>query len=202
MTAAVAIFTTRARYRPARGLTAGFSLLEVLVAIVVLSFGVLGVVGLQAATLQANKEARYQSSAVRLGRELADLMRGNKYVATSAGSPYVGDFSAIPNESGVPDCSMTLCNSSTTAGQTSIAKFEMAEWMRRVRNELPNARVEVCQDATPYVSATGLPQWACSGTGGMYVLKMGWTRQAFNRSAGTLDLASTPAVVLPLLPGP
>ena len=46
----------------------GFTLLEVLVAIVVLSFGVLGAVGLQAAALQANREARNQSTAVALGR--------------------------------------------------------------------------------------------------------------------------------------
>jgi type IV pilus assembly protein PilV len=74
----------------------GFSLLEVLVAIVVLSFGVLGVVGLQAASLQANKEARNQSAAVRLGRELGDMMRGNKDIAILSGTanPYLVNFTS------------------------------------------------------------------------------------------------------------
>ncbi len=40
----------------------GFSLMEVLVSIVVLSFGLLGMVGMQAAALQSNREARLQSS--------------------------------------------------------------------------------------------------------------------------------------------
>ena len=47
----------------------GFSLVEVLVAIVVLSFGLLGMVGMQAFSLQSNREARLQGQAAqRLGR--------------------------------------------------------------------------------------------------------------------------------------
>ena len=44
----------------------GFSLLEVLISIVVLSFGVLGAAGLQATSLQANREAthHFRTSAV------------------------------------------------------------------------------------------------------------------------------------------
>ena len=41
----------------------GFSLVEVLVAIVVLSFGLLGMVGMQAFALQSNQEARLQGQA-------------------------------------------------------------------------------------------------------------------------------------------
>ena len=63
------------------GVAAGFTLLEVLVAIVVLSFGVLGMVGLQTAALNAHREARLQSVGVRLASELAELMRGNKLKA-------------------------------------------------------------------------------------------------------------------------
>ena len=58
--------------------TSGFTLLEVLVSIVVLSFGLLGMVGLQAASLQANRDARLQSTAVVLARELAEMMRATR----------------------------------------------------------------------------------------------------------------------------
>ena len=65
------------------------TMIESMVAIVVLCFGMLGVVG-----LQSNKEARYQASATRLARELAEMMRGNKDIAidpdtapAAAGSP-------------------------------------------------------------------------------------------------------------------
>ena len=74
----------------------GFSLVEVLVSIVVLSFGMLAMVGLQASALQSNREARMQSTATSLARELAEKMRGNHDVAiltVAANNPYLGDFS-------------------------------------------------------------------------------------------------------------
>src|ERR1035437_6960909 len=68
----------------------GFSLIEVLVSIVVLSFGLLGMVGMQAAALQSNREARLQSAGVVLTRELADMIRGNKIegVKPTGSNPY------------------------------------------------------------------------------------------------------------------
>jgi type IV pilus modification protein PilV len=124
----------------------GFTLLEVLVAVVVLSFGVLGAVGLQAAALQANKEARYQSAAVALGRELGDLMRGNKDLAitTGSGNPYLVDFT------GTLPTANPACNPCTS--QTEVAQFNMRDWLTRARDTLPGVRVVVCFDATPYAS--------------------------------------------------
>ena len=51
----------------------GFSLLEVLVAIFVLSFGMLGMVGMQSFSLQANRQARLASTAAGLAREMAEI---------------------------------------------------------------------------------------------------------------------------------
>lgn len=182
----------------------GFTLLEVLVAIVILSFGVLGVVGLQAAALQANKEARYQSAAVRLGRELGDLMRGNKDLAiqtSAANNPYLVEFDGtLPTSSA--DCYAAACIS-----RTAVAQFNIREWLNRVSLELPGARVVVCFDQTPYTGA-GVPQWDCTGNGGVAVVKMGWTRASTNRgaagsasNAAGLERAINPTVVLPLIAG-
>ena len=55
----------------------GFTLVEVLISIVILSFGMLGMVGLQAGALQANREAKLQSVGTGVARELAETMRGN-----------------------------------------------------------------------------------------------------------------------------
>jgi type IV pilus assembly protein PilV len=189
--------------RRARRRESGFTLLEVLVAIIVLSFGVLGVVGLQAASLQANKEARNQSAAVRLGRELGDMMRGNKDVAilaSTTANPYlVSNFTSASALPPAPDD----CSSAACATTTTVAQFHIRDWLSRVRNELPGARVVICVDSAPYDSA-GLPTWACTNTGGMSVVKMGWTRQSTDRAASAasaVDQASVPAVVLPLIPG-
>ncbi len=174
----------------------GFTLLEVLVSIVVLSFGVLGVVGLQAAALQANKEARYQSAAVALGRELGDLMRGNKDIAiniASASNPYLIDYTGtLPTAN--PSCA-------PCASQTEVAQFNMRDWLARVSATLPGVHVKVCFDATPYTSSDGVPQWNCSDNGGLAVVKIGWTRQSTDTSSTTLDRAVRPVVVLPLIAG-
>lgn len=177
----------------------GFTLLEVLVSIVVLSFGVLGVVGLQAAALQANKEARFQSTAISLGRELADLMRGNKDLAitTGSGNTYLGDFTSIPSTS--PGCAP--CTSTT-----EVAQLHMRDWLTRVGDALPGYRVKICFDATPYSTTDNLPQWACSDSGGVAVLKIGWTRVSADSAASAVPLSasdanSRPAVVLPLIAG-
>ena len=189
--------------RPSR-CQSGFTLLEVLVAIIVLSFGVLGAVGLQAASLQANKEARNQSAAVRLGRELGDMMRGNKDVAiltSTAANPYlVPNFTSASTLPSAPeDCSSAACTTATT-----VAQFQIRDWLSRVRSELPGARVVICVDSAPYDDSAGLPTWACTNTGGMSVVKVGWTRQSTDRAAtaaSAVDQASVPAVVLPLIPG-
>ena len=63
----------------------GFTLLEVLVAIVVLSLGLLGLAGLQAATLRNNQIAYYRAIAVQQTYDMADRIRANQAgVATYA----------------------------------------------------------------------------------------------------------------------
>jgi type IV pilus assembly protein PilV len=185
---------------------AGFTLLEVLVAIVVLSFGMLGVVGLQAASLQANKEARNQSASVRLARELSDLMRGNKDTAnnhSSANNPYIVDYTGtLPSAD--EDCYAITC---TTAAK--VAAFQVREWLSRATVELPGLHAKICYDKAPY-DADGMPQWDCDDTGGagVAVVKIGWTRMATDRglsassaATGGLDRASRPGAVVPLIAG-
>jgi len=184
---------------PLAGHSLGFTLLEVLVAIVVLSFGVLGVVGLQAAALQANKDARYQSTAVSMARELGDLMRGNKDIAISASAnPYLIDYDSRTGSlpSAAENCFTGACSS-----PSAVASFNMRDWLSRVQTVLPGVHVVVCFDDSPYAGSTGVPEWDCSNSGGLAVVKMGWTRQSTNRSATGPELATRPTVVLPLIAG-
>jgi len=153
----------------------GFSLVEVLVSIVVLSFGLLGMVGMQATSLQSNREARLQSSAVVLARELAEMIRSNKAVGistTAATNPYLGSFSS-PLAAPTPVYCLNVAPATTAcSGAINIANAQMTEWLARVDAELPGARVDVCFDTEPFDSS-GLPQWACTaGTGGVIMVKM------------------------------
>jgi len=59
----------------------GATLIEVLVAIVVLSIGLLGLAGLQATSIQANQGAYYRSQASILAADITDRMRANRKAA-------------------------------------------------------------------------------------------------------------------------
>jgi type IV pilus assembly protein PilV len=203
------------RFRPAKKLAHGFSMLEVLISIIVLSFGLLGMVGMQATALQSNKEARLQSSGVRMARELSELMRGNKNIGTktaSSDNPYLIDYSsaadtiaAAPTNCLTGDC---YSNAVPADAQLDLAKFEVQEWLTRLNNELPGVRVKVCFDTTPF-DANGIPQWACTAGGTVAVIKVGWTRgttdrtktgaAAFETVAG--NSGAPPSVVLPVTAG-
>lgn len=181
----------------------GFTLVEVLVAIVVLSFGLLGMVGLQAAALKYNRDARNQSVAISLARELAEMMRSNAQIAgLTAANPYYGSFSGTGLEPATPsDC---LAVGNTCGSTTALANAQMTDWLARVESALPGARVEICDDAAPYDS-NGLPVWSCTAatsTAPVSVIKLGWTREDTKNEIGFAGGTNArPYVLLPVTPG-
>lgn len=182
----------------------GFSLIEVLVSIVILSFGLLGMVGMQAASLQSNREARLQSSAVVLARELAETIRGNKVEGIKQTSnPYLGSFSS-PMAATTPSYCLNVATGTTACTNTAdIANAQVTEWLARVDAELPGARVDICFDSAPFDS-NGLPRWACNNTGGVIVIKVGWTKGSTDRTKtgnAALERATIPSIVFPVTAG-
>jgi type IV pilus assembly protein PilV len=176
---------------------AGFTLIEILVAVLVLSLGVLGAAGMQVSSLRANKEARSQEVGTRLALELGELIRANHVLAantTAATNPYLVNFSGS-----APNNSTTCFTGSACSSTTDIAKRDMDDWAQRAAAALPGIVVAVCYDAAPF-DGTGTPEWACDGNGNTIQIKIGWTRANLNRSTNTQDQASVPAVVLPVTP--
>ena len=180
---------------------AGFSIVEVLVSIVVLTVGMLGMVGMQASSLQANRDARLQSIATLQARELAEMMRGNQAIASlTLSNPYVGTFTAPLSHSTLNYC-LNVAATAACPSTTEIAQAQMTEWLTRVDAELPNARVVICLDAAPFDS-TGLSRWACTaGSDASMVIKIGWTRSSTNKAltgSAALERATVPSVVFPV----
>lgn len=180
----------------------GFTLVEVLVSIVVLSFGLLGMVGLQAASLQANRDARLQSTAVVLARELAEMMRGNKDEALrSTNNPYligrVNSPLAAPTPTYCLSVGGTAC---TTPG--AVAQAELTDWLARVEDALPKATISICRDTAPF-APDGTAQWACTSTNNSdpILIKIGWTRPSFKSGDDVVQASDHPSVVLPVTPG-
>lgn len=198
--------------------------MEVLVSIVVLSFGLLGMVGMQAAALQSNREAKLQASAARYARELAEMMRGNRETGirrAEADNPYLGDFRAPTGSTTTASSQLTAIRNTTANCYTNangqrcevprnVAEWEIREWLARLNAELPGARVRVCFDSAPFDPASGLPRWACNNTGEIAMIKIGWTRRSTDPTRpddpsdpndGPFERATLPSVVVPVTPG-
>lgn len=174
----------------------GFTLLEVLISIILLGIGVLGMVGLQAWSIRANQQAHYQATAVRLSRELGELMRSN---AATASLPGTGNNYLIDSDTAVPASATNCFTSACTAG-ADVATWDVYEWYQRVNAELPGARAVVCFDSAPY-AADGTPQWGCTASStpanDSPVIKIGWTRASTQNDTAP-DQATKPGVIVPV----
>lgn len=104
----------------------GFTLLEVLVAIVVLSLGLLGLAGLQAATLRNNQIAYYRAIAVQQTYDMADRIRANQ--AGVAAGAYNALGASTPAD---PDCVASTC----TAANMAVA--DHSQWNNNNARMLP-----------------------------------------------------------------
>lgn len=91
----------------------GFTLVEILVTLVVISVGLLGVAALQLTTLRGNQDAYVRSQASTLASDILDRMRANPLVARS------GAYDIELNETTgtSPDATATM---DLTAWQTAI----------------------------------------------------------------------------------
>lgn len=181
----------------------GFSLLEILVAIIILNIGLLGAIGMQATALQANKETRNQATATTFARELAEKMRGNHTVAIrqlGVGiNPYL--FDVIMPSTPVVATPPTNCFTAACPLPEDAARWDVADWQRRVQTELPTPRVKVCFDQDPFDN-DGKSRWACTDTGDIAVLKMSWNRKATDgQLVFTSQAESLPTLVIPLTAG-
>lgn len=131
----------------------GVSLIEMLVAVLLLSFGMLAMAGLHASSLRLGKMAQFRSVAQQLGDDYADRMRaaltavpqGNR--AVQAG-PYI--FNAGYDGNGAipvaPACPAGGC----TVAQ--LAAWDLWRWRTVARNSLPGGSLFVQQE----VAGTGV----------------------------------------------
>lgn len=106
----------------------GFTLIEVLIAALVLSVGLLGLAGLQSVSLKLNQGSYLRTQATNLAYEITDAMRANP----SNSNDYIGTFSNVT-------CDLEYVR----AG--SIAVADIAEWRNRLACLLPTGRGSITQ---------------------------------------------------------
>lgn len=110
----------------------GFSIVEALVALIVLSVGMLGIAALYVESLQAGRSAVYRTHAVNLASDMADRIRANRN-AGNQGRAYELAAGDTPAERGCADTGA----GSDACDQETLAEDDLARWLTAIRGSLP-----------------------------------------------------------------
>jgi len=113
----------------------GFSLIEAMVAIVVMSLGILGILGVQLRTLADNQTGVRRAQAVRLIEDLSERIKGNPDAIGNA-SAYVSSWDATLSTP-TDDCSIATGFPGTSCTPPQLAAYDIDRWIRSVRAALP-----------------------------------------------------------------
>ena len=114
----------RNRIHPLQAPTmSGFSIVEAMVALLVLSIGMLGIAGLYVTTLRASGSALYRTHAVNLAADMADRIRANP----NAGNAYAGAGADNSCVGGGVDCSTA-----------QLAADDVFTWQAEIATVLPD----------------------------------------------------------------
>ena len=166
----------------------GYSLLEVLVALVVISIGVLGVAAMQATALSGTHTSQTESLVAIQARSLADAMLANSAIWNSPSAP--ASVSVAPAGSSVTvtgstalaataDCNGTVCTAS------KMAAYDFQTWATYFFQAVPNAT-----QATVNCNTTAPP--VCT-------IQLQWTQKAstaINRASANPAAATTASYTL------
>jgi len=141
----MANFTLRAGTTARR--ESGFTLIEVLVSLVVLSIGLLGIGKLVIFSARANDSAYLRGQATELAYEILDNMRANRQVAVTQG--YDVALATVPTNPG--SCAGAACTSAV------MGAYDVYTWKTRLA-ALPSGQGSVATAGTP-TTATITVQW-------------------------------------------
>jgi len=117
----------------------GLSMIEILVALTIVAFGMLGLLGLQARALSVQKDAFHRRQAAELVAQLAERMRAN-HLAFLAGR-YALSFDA----SSAAPSTAPACAAPCTSAQ--VAARDLDEWRIELRRRIPGAAAYLQWDA-------------------------------------------------------
>lgn len=117
----------------------GVSLIEVLVAVIILAFGLLGLAGLQSVSLRNNNSAMMRTQATYLAQDIIDRMRVNKTAAIDDMSYEQAMATAKP----------------TVAANSPQDVIDRNAWLTSIETALPSGDGEInCDNATDVCEIT------------------------------------------------
>ncbi|WP_291085609.1 type IV pilus modification protein PilV [Hydrogenophaga sp.] len=131
----------------------GIAMIEALVALLVLSLGVLGLARLQVSALTESRNSNARAVAVQMANDLAERMQSNAIVRQTnpTPNPYETLWGA-PAAAGA-DCLATACNG------TQLAAFDLRAWKLNVATLLPSGDAQVFRSNTDTNQFGVLVRW-------------------------------------------
>ncbi len=134
--------------------TKGFTLIEVLIAMIILAFGLLGLAGLQASGLKQNLSAHQRSQATTLAYDFSDRVRTNSMQRIT----YVDDSAGDGTEK-------DSCLTTAGCSPEDMAKHDIFAWKNQITSSLPSGTGDMTQTAgagTPCAPASTPTSPACT----------------------------------------
>jgi len=122
-------------YRPINR-AIGMTLIEVLVAVVVISIGLLGVAALQITSLRDNYSASLRTQASALAEDILDRMRANRSATISSAHEYDIAFGNTPSDT------------------STQAKLDLTTWKNLLKNSLPKTSSSANADGQVVTTTT------------------------------------------------
>jgi type IV pilus assembly protein PilV len=107
----------------------GVGLIEVLIALLVLSIGLLGLASLQTHALRFGQGAFVRTQATTIAYDMLDRMRANRAHANTPG--YAAAFGGVPTTAPTPVCETGNCT------PTQMAAYDILEWKYALGQRLP-----------------------------------------------------------------
>ena len=121
----------------------GFTLLEVLITLIILSIGLLGLAGLQTISLRNNHGAYLQSQAITQAYDIVDRMRAN---ANQIEASYnLTDTNYTLAKIGTQNAA---CDTTTGCTATQMAGHDLFKWNQANRSILPQGIGIICRDGS------------------------------------------------------
>lgn len=152
----------------------GFSMLEVLIAIVIFSVGLLGLSGLQLVSLAGQHSANIRSTASTLAYDMVDRMRANM------SGVIAGNYNNI---AGTDQSCQAVHYDDTHSNPAHCSPAQMAQddvydWKKIIAGTLTAGTGTVCIDSSPDTEP-------CDGVGGNYAIRVKWLDKPKDQTAIT-----------------
>ena len=155
-------------------------MLEVLIAIVVFSFGMLGMLGLVLNSLKMTSTSNFRSVAAEQLAAMADALNANPEM--------ISDYLSV---AAAPSATAT-CFTTTGCTAAELAATEDKLWLDRVADLLPSGAARLCRDSSP--SDGDSADWACDNSG-RPVVKICWNESRVSTVSEAGNNWSSPCLI-------